>query len=219
MHTHTRRLDYHPYVHVIIRNDGLSKNKTFWQARAGDYLCNSRALATVFLACVLKTLYLEFELPETPKQWIVHCKKVARGLPGAQYLSRYLYRRIFSEKKIFSNQDGQVNFGYRDNKPQSQTRTLSANYFLKLVLQHLLPQVFRRVCDIRFLHGNVKQTLKRVQWALQVDSPKIEQRERPVWHCKYCGGAMHIFSTYRRRLNSGYSKTAVKHASYLNLED
>jgi hypothetical protein len=75
-----------------------------------------------------------------------------------------------------------ITFTYRDNKQQRHTRTLSANDFPKLVLQHVLPKGFRRVRDYGFLHGNAKKTLKRVQWALQVIAPKVEQRERPSWH-------------------------------------
>lgn len=112
-------------------------------------------------------------------------------------------RSVISEKNILSERDGQITFRYRDNQQQNQTRTLDANHFLKLILQHVLPKGFRRVRDYGFLHGNAKQTLKRVQWALQVAAPKIEQRERPTWHCKRCGGDMHIISTYRRRFNSG----------------
>ena len=133
----------------------------------------------------------------------MHCKKVGRGLPALQYLSRYLYRGVIAEKNILSDQDGQVTFRYCDNMRQSQTRTLSVKDFIGLVLQHVLPKGFRRVRDYGFLHGNAKQTLQRVQWALQVSAPKIQPRVRPPWHCKRCGGAMHITSTYRRRFNSG----------------
>ena len=204
LHTHTRRLDYHPHAHVIIPNGGLSKNKALWQRKSGRYLFNGRALATVFRARVLKSLKQQgYDLPATPKQWIVHCKKVGRGLPALQYLSRYLYRGVISEKNILKSRDGQITFRYRDNQQQNQTRTLSTADFLKLVLQHVLPKGFRRVRDYGFLHGNAKQTLKRVQWALQVSVPKIEPRERPSWHCKHCGGDMHIISTYRRRFETG----------------
>ena len=92
---------------------------------------------------------------------------------------------------------------YQDNQQQNQNRTLNANDFIALVLQHVLPKGFRRVRDYGFLHGNAKQTLKRVQWALQVRVPKIEKRERPVWHCKHCGGVMHIIRFYRRRFDNG----------------
>lgn len=79
---------------------------------------------------------------------------------------------------------------YPDPLDQYQLR----DYFLSLV------QGFRRVCDYGFLHGNAKQTLKRVQWALRVHAPKIKKRERPKWYCKHCGGEMQIISTHRRRL-------------------
>ena len=207
LHTHNRRLDYHPHVHVIIPNGGLSKDRHQWLSKPGNYLFNTRALATVFRARVLKELQAslpqtEFALPPTPPRWIAHCKKIGRGLPALLYLSRYLYRGVISEANILSEQDGQITFGYRDNKQTKRTRTLSAPDFIKLVLQHVLPKGFRRVRDYGYLHGNTKQTLKRVQWALQVAAPVIEQRPRPAWHCKHCGGKMHIVRTYRRRLNT-----------------
>jgi len=89
------------------------------------------------------------------------------------------------------------------NGLQSQTRTLNAADFIKLVLQHVLPKGFRRVRDYGYLHGNAKQTLKRVQWVLRVSAPIIEPRPRPVWLCKQCGGQMHIVRTYQRRLDTG----------------
>ena len=204
LHTHTRRLDFHPHVHVVIPNGGLSKDRRLWKRKPGKYLFNSRALAIVFRARVLKSLQQqELDLSDTPRRWVAHCKKVGRGLPALQYLSRYLYRGVISEKNILKHQNGQITFRFSDNKQQSQTRTLSANDFLKLVLQHVLPKGFRRVRDYGFLHGNAKRTLQRVQWALQVSAPKIKKRERPAWHCKHCGGQMHIIRFYRPRFDNG----------------
>jgi hypothetical protein len=208
MYTHNWRFDYHPHVHVVIPNGGLLKNWYQWLSKPENYLFNGRALATVFLACVFKELHAllpntVFTLPTTPASRVVHCKKVGRGLPALLYLSRYLYRGGISENNIQSQRSGHITFSYRDNKQQHQTRTLSAPDFIKLVLQHFLPKGFRRLRDYGYLHGNAKQTLKRVQWALQVNSPAIERRPRPVWHCKHCGGKMHIVSTYLRRLDTG----------------
>jgi hypothetical protein len=154
-------------------------------------------------ARVLKALRQQkLGLPDTPRRWVAHCKKVGRGLPALQYLSRYLYRGVIDEKNILSDQNGQITFAYHDNKQKRHTHRPSANDFPKLVLQHALPKGFRRVRDYGFLHGNAKKTLKRVQGALQVIATKLEQRERPSWHCKHCGGAMHIVSTYRRRFGN-----------------
>lgn len=90
LHTHTSRLDFHQHVHVVIPNGGLSKDRRLWQSIAGKYPLNQNTLATVFRARVLKALQQkELDLPRTPKEWFAHCKKVGRGLPALQYLSRY----------------------------------------------------------------------------------------------------------------------------------
>ena len=45
-----------------------------------------------------------FTLPNPlPKQWVAHCKHVGRGLPALQYLSRYLYRGVISERNIIED--------------------------------------------------------------------------------------------------------------------
>jgi len=191
----------------VIPNGGLSNSRGQWLSKPGNYLFNARALATVFRACVLEELRNSLAktglvLPATPTRWIAHCKKVGRGLPALLYLSRYLYRGVISENNILSERNGQITFRYCDNKQHSQTRTLNAADFIKLVLQYVLPKGFRRVRDYGYLHGNAKPTLKRVQWALQVSVPIIQPRPRPVWLCKRCGGQMHIVRTYRRRLDT-----------------
>ena len=48
LHTHTRRLDYHPHVHVVIPGGGIHKARKEWRKLKGDYLFNGRALAKVF---------------------------------------------------------------------------------------------------------------------------------------------------------------------------
>ena len=50
LHTHTRRLDYHPHVHFIVPNGGFSVDKKYWKYKAGKYLFNGRKLARVFRA-------------------------------------------------------------------------------------------------------------------------------------------------------------------------
>jgi hypothetical protein len=204
LHTHTRRLDYHPHAHVVIPNGGLSKDKRHWYVKLGSYLFNGWALATVFRARLLKLIQQQgLTLPNTPKHWVAHAKKIGRGLPALQYLSRYLYRGVISQKNILSDQDGQITFAYRDNTQQRQTRTLDADDFVKLVLQHVLPKGFRRVRDYGFLHGNAKETLKRVQWALKVIVPPDITRERATWQCPRCAGVMHIVAVRYRRIDSG----------------
>jgi hypothetical protein len=88
-----------------------------------------------------------------PKQWIVDCSHVGKGITALKYLSRYLYRNVISEKNIVSNQNGQVTFRYTEsNTGNICFRTLKGEDFLSLIMQHVLPKGFRRVRDYGFLH-------------------------------------------------------------------
>ena len=50
LHTHSRRLEYHPHVHFIVPNGGLSPDKKYWKQKTGKYLFNGKKLASVFRA-------------------------------------------------------------------------------------------------------------------------------------------------------------------------
>ena len=51
-----------------------------------------------------------------PKEWGVNCKRVGKGLPALEYLSRYLYRGVISDNNILASKRGKVTFSYL-NKP------------------------------------------------------------------------------------------------------
>lgn len=48
--SHTRRLDFHPHVLVVIPGSAVHKERCQWRKASGDYLFNGEALATVFRA-------------------------------------------------------------------------------------------------------------------------------------------------------------------------
>ena len=165
VHTHTRQLDYHPHVHVIVPGGGVNKRRNEWRKIKGQYLFNGFQLATVFRARLLKALRKAgLTPPITPKKWLVHCQKVGRGLPALKYLSRYLYRGVISNQNIIGDDGMHVTFQYKDSKTGGmKTRRLRGEDFIALVLQHTLPKGFRRSRDYGFLHGNAKRLLKIVQ--------------------------------------------------------
>lgn len=204
LHTHSRSKEYHPHVHVVMPNGGVTENRRQWQTKPGKYLFNGRTLATVFRARVLDQLAQQgHRLTNVPTKWVVHCKRVGSGLPALKYLSRYLYRGVMPEKDILYERDGCITFQYWDNQRHRQTRTVPVDRFIRLVLQHVLPKGFRRVREYGFLNGNARTTLKKVQWALQVVIPKQPERPRPDWRCPHCGGVMKIISTKRKRVDDG----------------
>lgn len=195
LHTHSRRLDFHPHVHIIVPGGCLNKKRKQWKKLRGKYLFNEFALAKVFRARFLATVrQAGFTLPDNiPKQWVVDCEHVGKGLPALQYLSRYLYRGVISEKNIIDDDGTHITFRYRDSKAGTwKTRRVKGEWFLWLVFQHVLPKGFRRVRDFGFLHGNAKLTLRLIQLLLRVITPVPETVLRPSYRCFRCGKAMLI---------------------------
>ena len=195
LHTHSRRLDFHPHVHVVVPGGGINKARRQWKKKKGKYLFNEFAMAKVFRARFLKALKeAGLSIPKSvPPKWVVDCAHVGKGITALKYLSRYLYRGVISEKNIISNQNGQVTFKYIESKTgNTRYRTLKGEDFLHLIMQHVLPKGFRRVRDYGFLHGNAKKLLFLVQLILHVGIKRIEQRPKPVFKCPCCKSPMVI---------------------------
>lgn len=195
LHTHSRRLDFHPHVHVVVPGGGVDKRRRQWKKKKGKYLFNEFALAKVFRARFLAALNdAGLSIPKNvPEEWVVDCDHVGKGISALKYLSRYLYRGVISEKNIVSNQNGQVTFKYIESKTgKPRYRTLKGEDFLQLIMQHVLPKGFRRVRDYGFLHGNAKKLLFLVQLILHVFIKKIERRPRPAFKCPRCKAPMMI---------------------------
>ncbi|MFN2359267.1 MAG: transposase, partial [Desulfotignum sp.] len=190
LHTHSRRLDFHPHIHVVVPGGGVDPSRRQWKKKKGKYLFNQKALAKVFRARFLDELNKEhLPIPKDARpKWVVDCTRVGTGISALKYLSGYLYRGVISERNIIANQDGQVTFRYIDGKTKEVcSRTLKGEDFLHLILRHVLPRGFRRVRDYGFLHGNAKKLLFLVQMILQVRIMATVRRARPVFKCPHCG--------------------------------
>jgi len=200
LHTHTRRLDYHPHVHVIVPGGCINKKRNQWTTLKGDYLFNAFALAKVFRSRFLAAAHAaKLTLPNTAPKWVVDCQQVGRGLPALQYLSRYLYRGVISEKNILADDGVNVTFRYLDSKTKTyKKRTVKGETFLWLVFQHVLPTRFRRARDFGFLHGNAKKLRRLIQFILKVIITQPEEKKRPCYRCRSCGASMIVVkNTFR----------------------
>ncbi len=195
MHTHSRMLDYHPHIHVVVPGGGIDKRRRQWKKKKSKYLFNHKNLAKVFRARFLAALN-EAKLPiplNVPHEWVVDCTNAGSGISAIKYLSRYLYRGVLSEKNIVLNQNGQVTFKYIESKTGiTRYRVLDGEDFLHLIMQHVLPRKFRRVRDYGFLHGNAKKILNLVQLVLHVKIKDIKPRLRPVFKCPHCKSPMTV---------------------------
>ena len=195
LHTHSRELNYHPHIHVIMPAATVDKTNNRWRTKQSKYLFNHKALSKVFRAKIL-TRMTEEKLPfpaKMPKKWVVDCKFVGVGDKALIYLGRYLYRGVIREKDILSCQEANVTYRYQDSKTKRYiTKTVSGAEFLWRVLQHVLPKGFRRARNFGFLHPNSKGVIKLIHDLLKFDPSKILRtlKPRPQLNCQCCGGAM-----------------------------
>lgn len=204
LHTHSRRLDYHPHVHCAIPAAAIDKKKRLWRTKTvqgkNGYLFNHKALAKVFRAKLLEAIREEgLALPDRyPGKWVVDVKSVGSGDKALVYLGRYLYKGVIQEKDIIACRDGQVTFRYQDSKTrQMRTRTLPGAQFLWMILRHVLPKGFRRARNFGFLHPNSKRLIGILQYLLSVNPKQALAwiRKRPILTCSCCGGNMRIVKT------------------------
>ncbi|GAA4878747.1 IS91 family transposase [Ferrimonas pelagia] len=207
LHTHSRRRDYHPHIHFMIPAGSLVANQQ-WRKLRGDYLFNAFNLAKVWRARLLAELdrRLGIQAPSIlPRKWVVDCRRVGRGLPALQYLSRYLYRGVLPDQQIVSVHDGQVTFRYQDSRSgEEKLRTLAAVEFLWLILQHVLPKGLRRVRDYGLLSGGCRQRLRQIQLMLAVAGsvlppPLKPKRTVAVRACPSCHQPMQFLGVRRRK--------------------
>lgn len=193
LHTHSRKLDFHPHIHVVVPGGGINRARRQWKKKKGKYLFNEKAMAKVFRARFLDGLNTEgLPVPRGARpEWVVDCTRVGTGITALKYLSRYLYRGVISENNIIANKNGKVTFRYIESETgTAKIRTLDGEAFLRLLLLHVLPQGFRRVRDYGFLHGNAKKILALVQLILHVKPPLSTRRPRSAFICPFCKSHM-----------------------------
>ncbi len=206
LHTHSRRLDFHPHVHLVMPAAAIDTANKLWRTKTSKnksktgYLFNHKALAKVFRAKMLEAItQAGLVLPEHyPEKWVVDCKSVGTGEKALIYLGRYLYRGVVQEKDIVACKNGKVTFRYQNSKTkQMEYKTVPGTKFLWLVLQHVLPKGFRRARNFGFLHPNSKRLIMLLQLLLRLNPNRALAwaKKRPQWVCSCCGAKMKILKT------------------------
>jgi hypothetical protein len=152
LHTWTRALLDHPHAHLLVSAGGLSADGQRWvQPKNPAFLVPGFALSKIFrgkFKAGLKKLGLFDQVPAAVWQhhWVVHCQHAGSGTKVLDYLGRYVFRIAISNSRLEYFEDGQVTFGYRDNKTQQlQHLSLSAHEFIRRFLRHVLPKGFVKV--------------------------------------------------------------------------
>ena len=129
-------------------------------------------------------------------------EELCRVLPLAQVV----HFEVESTKDILKYENGMVTFRYLHSKTgQYQTRTVAGEYFLYLLMLHVLPKGFRRTRDYGFLHSCSKKLIRFLQLILHVSPFKIsyQKKERPKIICPICGAIMRIIKTRIKQPDTG----------------
>lgn len=207
LHTNSRKLDYHPHVHYIVPAGGIDTKNKLWKKKNGNYFLPSKPLGILFrgkLLALLRENNLTVPDGLYKNDWVINIKNTGKGEGTLQYLSRYLYRGVISEKRILSDENGFVTFSYKDGESgEEKKRTVPGETFLFLLVQHSLPKGFRRSRDYGFLHGNSKKTLAVLHLILKVVIKKVV-KAKPVYKCCCCGNLMTISLLKVFRNNCNY---------------
>lgn len=194
LHTNSRRLDFHPHIHIVMPGGGIRGNT--WISKSRKYMFPFNVLKDLFRAKLLSFFdqnRIAFDKDVYKKRWSARIDAAGDGAPALKYLSRYLNKGVIQDKNIISDIDSVITFRYFDSKDKHwKTRSLPALEFLDLVLQHVLPKGFRRARDYGFLHGNAKRTLHRIQLLLESAPQLIETKPPSRPRCPQCEHAMVI---------------------------
>lgn len=192
LHTHSRALNFHPHVHIVIPAGAIDTRIKVWRPKKGKFLFEEKNIAKVFRGKWFQMMKEQgWKVKGTlPKKWIVDCRRVGNGEKAITYLGRYLYRGVIREKDILSCKDGKVIFRYTENDGTIRTRELEGADFLRLLLRHVLPKGFRRSRDYGFLHGNNKRVIHLLHLILKMSIP--QPKEKSSLQCKHCGGEVTV---------------------------
>ena len=197
LHTWGQNLTYHPHIHCIVPNGGLTEEGSFKQGSEKFFLpvkVISRLFRGKFLDKLNKafsegTLDFHSELKHLKnqqlfyrllkslyeKEWVVYTRKTFSGPTAViQYLGRYTHRVAISNNRILKLENGCVTFkwrDYRDNK--EKIMTLPVEEFIRRFLMHVLPHGFMKIRHYGLqANCNVGTKLRLCQRLLKYEASK-----------------------------------------------
>jgi hypothetical protein len=210
----TRDLAFHPHVHYLVPGGGLSADGHSWLRARNAFFVHVKPLSRLFRAKFQAALHQAGLLEQVPPQvwrqeWVVHCQPVGTGQAALKYLAPYVFRVALSNNRILKLQEGQVTFRYRESTSRHwQTRTLSAEEFIRRFLQHVLPKGFQKVRYFGLFSSGQRPRLTQARSLLGPAAPPPPTAtappaqaprppDPPIIPCPACGRPMRHSQTLR----------------------
>lgn len=157
LHTWGQSMCQHPHVHILVTGGGLSKDHRRWVRLGRNWLFDIRELSAEFKKRFLRELEKNIpgvEIPDTIREqdWVVHCRKPFAGAAKVvEYIGRYTYRSVISNRRIIDVSNGTVTIDWKDYRdcddngvPKHKQMKLKAAEFIRRFIQHIPPCNFMR---------------------------------------------------------------------------
>lgn len=208
LQTWTRDLRYHPHVHLLVSGGGLTRDGLRWlRVKDAQFFLPAAKLVARFKGRL--KAWLKAEQPELLARlparvwwvkWVADIQAVGSGEAALKYLAAYLCRPPLHESQVERWDSQKVTFGYRDNGGAQQRCTLSAEEFVRRVLQHVLPKSFQRVRHYGWLGAAAQRKRERIAALLDWRVPALVPPApvaAPV--CPGCGKTMVLIAQLARK--------------------
>jgi hypothetical protein len=173
LHTWTRKLEFHPHVHVIVTAGGLSFDGARWCSAPRAFLFPVKAMSKVFRAKMLALLrraerrgrfvgFSDFDDPQAFARlcgtvaklaWHIYAKpSFRRAQHVLQYLGRYTHRVGLANSRLLAVSDNAVTFRTKGKA----TTTVDPVTLLRRFVKHVLPDGFRKIRHVGLYAGRTR---------------------------------------------------------------
>lgn len=197
LHTWTRQLEYHPHIHYIVPQGGLTPQGAWVRAKDPNYFLPVKRLS-IKMRCLLQQAMREADpklyhsIPRSVwyECWNTYSKPVGSGAHVIDYLSRYVSRTAMGKNAIMADDGHRVIIRYKDSGTgKTQYLRLEGREWLRRFLQHVLPKGFRRVRVYGWLSPAAHKRFARIQTLLDWKPAVLAETEREIL-CKHCEGVL-----------------------------
>ena len=201
LHTWTRRMLFHPHIHVLVPAVGLAPSGCeLTHPRNEEYLLPQKALAQATRKAMKEALardypkvFARIEPAAWQKPWVAQAQGAGRGRTALRYLAAYVKKSAFSEGKLLGyDQSGRIVLSYRDSadgKPKSEA--LDPLELIARWLLHIPPKGLVRVRHYGWLSPAAHKAFLRVRFLLGLGPYRIAplcKSEPP--RCPFCNGPL-----------------------------
>jgi hypothetical protein len=200
LHTWTRRMLYHPHLHLLIpalalKNGGCA----LIRRRNEQYLIPQRALARRIRARFEATLQSQHpelaqrvDLSRRSQDFVLQCKEVGRGKSALRYLAAYVAKSALNEKRLAGyDSQGRVVLRYKDSSDDTwKSEPLEPLELIRRWLLHVLPKGLVRLRHYGWLSPAARKTFRRVRFLLGLGPVRFRALVNLPFTCPLCQGPL-----------------------------